>query len=70
MIGEDDDLSILAHKWAWRIDAPMFELADREWSVTYWTRIVPTPQHAAELLEEHGGLPEEERGNPYRQDDE
>jgi hypothetical protein len=32
---EDGDLSILAHKRAWRIDDPMFELADRERNVTY-----------------------------------
>jgi hypothetical protein len=33
-------------------------------------QIVSTPRHAAEeLLEERGGLPEEERGNPYRQDE-
>ena len=35
VIGEGDDLSILAHKRAWRIDDPMFELADRARDVTY-----------------------------------
>jgi hypothetical protein len=27
---------------------------------------IPTPQKAAELLQEYAGPPEEERGNPYR----
>ena len=44
----------------------MFELSDGERELTYWVREIPTPQQAAELLEEHGGPPEEEWGNPYK----
>ena len=69
IVGENENLSILAHKWVWGSDNPVFELGDGERSLTYWVREVPTPQQAAELLEEHGGPPEEERGNPYKQDE-
>ena len=69
IIGEDGNLSILAHKWVWGLDDPVFELGDGERSLTYWVRQIPTPQQAAKLLEEHGGPPEEERGNPYNQDE-
>jgi hypothetical protein len=27
--------------------------------------MIPTPRQAAVVLKEHGGLPEEERGNPH-----
>ena len=69
IVGEDENLSILAHKWVWGSDDPVFELGDGERSLTYWVRQIPTPQQAAKLLEEHGGPPEEERGNPYNQDE-
>jgi hypothetical protein len=44
-------------------DDPSFELLDRRRLVTYWIGMIPTPQEASVLLEEHGGLPEEERGS-------
>ena len=65
LIGEDGDLSILAPRWVWGTDDPVFELCDRERNVSYWVREIPTPRQAALLLDEHGGPPEEERGNPY-----
>jgi hypothetical protein len=45
---------------------PAFELLDRRRVMTYWVRVIPTPRQAAVLLEEYGGPPEEERGNPYK----
>lgn len=65
LVGEDGDLSILVPRWAGEMDDPVYELCDGEREITYWVREIPTPQHAAMLLEEHGGPPEEERGNPY-----
>ena len=68
VVGEDRHLSILVPRWAWETDEPAFELCDGEGEedVTYWVREVPTPERAVELLEKHGGSPEEERGNPRR----
>ena len=47
-------------------DDPAFELLDRRRLLTYWVRVIPTPRQAALLLEERGGLPEEERGDPHK----
>jgi hypothetical protein len=55
-------------QWAWGSADPAFELCDGERGLTYWVREIPTPRQATELLEEHGGLPEEERGNPRKND--
>jgi hypothetical protein len=66
LVGEDDNLSILVPQWVWEIDDPVYELCDGERETTYWVQKIPTPQQAAMLLEEHGGPPEEERGNPYK----
>ncbi len=68
VVGEDSDLTILAHKWVWGTDGPVFELCDSERDLTYWVREIPTPRQAGELLEEHGGPPEEERGKPHELD--
>ncbi len=64
VIGEDHHLSILAPRWVWEADDPVFELCDGEEETSYWVKEILTPQRAAKLLEEHGGPPEEERGKP------
>jgi hypothetical protein len=69
LIGNDSTVSILAHRWVWESDDPVFELYDEERDLTYWVRVIPSPRQAAVLLEERGGRPEEERGNPYKQDE-
>ncbi len=66
IIGENGDQSIVAHRWAWGSEDPVFELSSKERDLTYWVREIPTPRQAGELLEEHGGPPEEEWGNPYK----
>jgi hypothetical protein len=65
IIGEDEHLSIIAHRWMWGSDDPVFELSDGGRELTCWVQEIPTPQQAAELLEEYGGPPEEEWGDPY-----
>ena len=67
LVGNCGKLSILAYESVIGTDDPAFELLDRGRSrsvLTYWVRVIPTPRQAAVLLEEHGGLPEEERGHP------
>ncbi len=66
MVSNRAKLSILAYKSCMGADDPAFELLDRRRVVTYWVRVIPTPRQAAVLLEEHGGPPEEERGNPLK----
>lgn len=65
IVGYDGHLSILAPRWVWELDEPVFELYDEQKDVTYWAHQIPTSGQAGELLEEHGGPPEEHRGNPY-----
>jgi hypothetical protein len=62
-----DDLSITAHEQYAETDDPAFELVDSRRVMSYWVRVVPTPHVAAVLIENHGGPPEEERGNPYKE---
>ena len=60
LIGHDGyRISLLAHKEWWEADNPIFELLDHEEMTTYWVHEVPSPQHAARLLQERGRLPEE-----------
>ena len=66
MVGNRGKLSILAYESCVGAYDPAFELLDRGRVMTYWVRVIPTPRQAAVLLEEQGGLPEEERGNPYK----
>jgi hypothetical protein len=64
LVGNCGKLSILAYESFMGTDDPAFELLDRRRLLTYWVRVIPTPRQAAVLLlEEHGGLPEEERGS-------
>ena len=66
IVGENENLFILAHRWVWEIDDPVFELCDEERNLAYRVWVVPIPQQATELLEEHRRPPEEEQGNPYK----
>jgi hypothetical protein len=47
-------LSIGAWESVWDSKEPLFDLYDDERNLTLWVRGVPTPQRAAELLDEHG----------------
>jgi hypothetical protein len=66
LVGNCGKLSILAYGSCMGTDDPAFELLDRRHLLTYWVKAIPTPRQAAVVLKEHGGLPEEERGNPHR----
>lgn len=69
VVGNAGDLSIVAHEQYAESDDPAFELVDGRRVVSYWVRVIPTPRQAAVLLEERGGPPEEERGNPHKRDE-
>ena len=47
-------------------DDPVFEIADGRRMLSHWVRVIITPRQAAVLLDERGGLPEEELGNPHK----
>lgn len=66
LVGHSGKLKVLVHGPIVASGDPAFELADCERGLTYWVRVVPTPRQAAVLLEEHGGPPEQERGNPHK----
>jgi hypothetical protein len=66
LVGNAEDLAIVAHEQYAQTDDPAFELVDGRRVVSYWVRVIPTPRQAAVLLEEQGGLPEEERGSRSR----
>ena len=61
VIGDDssNNVSIVAYLDGWDSDDPLFELLDHETDVAYWVRDVPTPQQAAQMLQENGESPEE-----------
>jgi hypothetical protein len=54
-----DGLSILAYREGWETEDPVFELINHERNLTYEVQEIPTPQRAAQLLQEHGQPPEE-----------
>ena len=56
----------MAHEQYAETDDPASELDDGRRILSYWVRVIVTPQQAAVLLEERGGLPEEEGGNPHQ----
>lgn len=68
VIGHDSVVSLLAYPSSWDDCDPAFEISHEEKNTTYWVREIPTPQRAIELIEENGGPPEEERGNPRSSD--
>ena len=57
----DDTLSILARRQeVFETDNDLlFQILDHTRDLTYWVREIPTPQQAAQLLQEHGQPPEE-----------
>ena len=65
IVGNAEGLSIVAHEQYAETDDPAFELVDGRRIMSYWVRVIITPQQAAVLLEERGGPPEEEGGNPH-----
>ena len=67
LVGNNSTLSILAHRWVWDSEHPVFELSDEATDLTYWVREIPTPDEAQELIKEHGRPAQEEYGNPYKQ---
>ena len=66
IVGNAGDLSIVAHEQYALSDDPVFEIADGRRMLSYWVRVITTPRQAAVLLDERGGLPEEEWGNPHK----
>jgi hypothetical protein len=40
-------------------EEPLFEIIDHVQYVNHWVREIPTPSQAAQMLREHGELPEE-----------
>jgi hypothetical protein len=67
LVGNAGDLPITAHEQYAAADDPVFELVDSRLVMSYWVRVVPTPQVAAVLIEKHGGPPEKEWRNPYKE---
>jgi hypothetical protein len=69
VVGNAGDLSIVAHEqYAQRSDDPVFEIVDGRRMLSYWVRVIITPRQANVLLDERGGPPEQERGNPHARD--
>jgi hypothetical protein len=60
-----DGISILAYtQEAREPEDPVFELIDHVRNFTYGVQQIPSPQLAAQLLQEHGQPPEEDSDNP------
>ena len=58
-------LSVLAYaQEAREPEDPVFELMDYERNLTYGVQQIPSPQRAAQLLQEHGQLPEDVSDDP------
>jgi hypothetical protein len=53
LVGVSGGRSIRAPQQAWGTNDPAFEI--RNVDSAFWVRTIPTPQRAAELLEEYGG---------------
>ena len=66
IIGSNSDsLSILAYApQAREPEDPVFELIDHQRNLTYGVQQIPSPQRAAQLLQEHGQPPEDVSGDP------
>ncbi len=66
IIGSNSDsLSILAYaQEAREPEDPVFELIDHERNLSYGVQQIPSPQRAAQMLQEHGQPPEEVSGDP------
>ena len=66
IIGSNSDsLSILAYApQAREPEDPVFELIDHERNLTYGVQQIPSPQRAAQLLQEHGQPPDDVSGDP------
>jgi hypothetical protein len=58
LVGNAEELSILAYRSLAETEDPLFELVDRRRGTTCWVRVVPTPRLAAVLLKEHGEFKE------------
>lgn len=66
VIGNRGDLCLIIPSWVEVSNDPVYELHDVARNVSYWVREIPSPAKAAEILQEHGGPPEEEWGNPHK----
>ncbi len=67
IVGNQGDMAIVAHEqYAQRSEDPVFEIVDGMRMVSHWSREIITPRQARVLLDERGGPPEEERGNPHK----
>ena len=65
IIGSNSDsLSILSYAQAREPEDPVLELIDHERNLTYGVQQIPSPQRAAQLLQEHGQPPEDVSGDP------
>jgi hypothetical protein len=63
VIGNKGDLCLIIPSWVEGSNDPMYEIHDVRRNLSYWVREIPSPVEAVELLQKHGGPPEEERGN-------